>query len=718
MGHSLTFQSPGLTALFLLGAAAAASVALYATRYPALARRRILLLGAVRALMLLAVLFASLGPILSYATASRAQNRLLVLVDRSGSMSVRDVPGGRSRAEAADSAALALSDALGGRFDVRIATFDATLGAFRQPEAYRREDARAPGGETALGDALREAGERTDPDSVAAVLVLSDGAVNRGESPVLAASGAVPVYALEVGSGADPPTAGIAGVEPPVDVVAGRGAAIGVTVAQGARGPVRGVARVTEGGRELGSARYSLAGPGASARVTLPFTLGTPGKHFLTVALDSVAGDPLRANKRRLLAVTARPPKRLFLLLASRFDWDLRSLARGVEEDSAWSVVWLKPSGSADVVAPGGQPRPFADWLETADAVGVRLSGRALSSERDQALLRYVERGGGALLWVAPDGEIPAGAALLRSLELSLRPWPEDRQGLTVDLAPAGRDHELSLLSGDAATASAEWKALPPILVPISLAAGPALTPLLTARGGRESAVVLYAGGIGAGRIALLDAAGVYRWGLTAAGLTSGPGIQSAFFGGMRRWLSMARESRPVRVLAPDITPEGRSVPVRVTLAAQVAGAVTVRVAARPLAARGAVRDTLLPASAEGGFAGGIDLPPGIWELRAQVERGARPVGSDSVRVAVGSQGIEYEALHADSTSLRRLAAATGGVSAPLAAPGPVLDRLRSPEAARTRGVEVALAQSPILFLVIVGGAALEWALRRRFHLL
>jgi hypothetical protein len=718
MTLSLTLTPPGPVPLVLLGAAVAVSIALYATRYPALARRRILLLGSIRALTLAAVLFASLGPLFSYATASRAQNRLLLLVDRSGSMTVRDAPGGQSRAAAADSAALALADALGDRFDVRIAAFDAALGGFEKPDAYRRRGGVPPGGETALGDALRQAGERVDPDSVAAVLVLSDGAVNRGESPELAASDAVPTYSLTVGAAADPPTVGIAGIEAPLDVVAGRESALSVTVAQGARGPARGMARLEEGGRELGSAPFALAGPGAAARVTVPFTLGTPGKHFLTVALDPVPGDPLRENKRRLLALSARPSKRQFLILTSRFDWDLRSLARGVLEDSAWSVVWLRPSGAADVVAPGEGPRPFSTRLETADAAAVRFDGRTISPERDAALLRFVERGGGALLWIDPDVGIPSGSTLVRSLGLALRSWTQANRGVTVDLEPAGRSHELTLLGGDAATAAAQWASLPPILVPVSLAAGRALTPLLVAQAGAERAVVLYAGGLAAGRIALLDAAGVYRWGLTAAGLTRGPGIESEFFGGMRHWLSSSRESRLVRILAPEITPEGRPVPVRVILAAPVPGAVTARVLARPLGGRAAARDTLLPASAEGGAAGGIQLPPGVWELRARVERGGRPVGSDSVRVAVGSQGVEYESLRADSTSLRRLAQATGGISAPLTAPEPVLQRLRSPEAARPRGVSVALARTPALLLVILLGAALEWALRRRFHLL
>ncbi len=716
----LRFTTPSLVALLLLGAAVAASVALYATRYPGLARRRTAILLSARALTLVALLFASLGPVLSYALASRAQNRLLVLVDRSGSMSVRDERGGARREEAADSAALSIAGALGSRYDVRLAPFDASLGAFRRPADWRRtEPAVRTGGETALGDALHDLEERVDPDSVAAVLVLSDGAVNRGEAPEQAVTGALPVYALSTGAAQDPPTVGIAGIEAPGEAIVDRATALGVTVHQGARGPTSGTARVLEGGRELGSAPYALAGAGASARVSIPFTLRSPGKHFLGIVLDSVPGDPLRENKRRLVAVPARPPKRLFLLLASRWDWDLRSLARGVEEDTTWSVVWLRPSGAADAAPVEGSARPLASLLETADAVAARYDTRIMTPERSTAILRYVERGGGALLWVDPDLPPPANSTLATPLGLTWGSFDRPASGATIDLAPAGRGHELSLLGGDAAAASAQWKSLPPVTVPFYMGSrNGALEPLLTAHAGGVSASLLLAGRYGAGRVAVLDAAGVYRWGLTAAGLTSGPGIESAFFGGMRRWLALSREERPVRLSAPDITPEGRPVPVRVTLASTSEAGLSVRVVERSAGSSRWGAPVALAPAPEGGYTGALALDPGIHDLLARAERGGRVVGTDSARVAVGSQGVEYETLAADPGVLARLAAATGGVAAPLDAPAPVLDRLRSPGAARVRRAEAGLVQNPVLFIVIVLGAALEWSLRRRFHLL
>jgi len=109
---------------------------------------------------------------------------VLILVDHSGSMEVKDGDGsGRTRREVADSAAVAIAADLSGRYDVRLAPFDAALGPIGKPAAWKRAAESRGAGETALGDALREALDRVDPDSLAALLVLSDGAVNRGEDP-------------------------------------------------------------------------------------------------------------------------------------------------------------------------------------------------------------------------------------------------------------------------------------------------------------------------------------------------------------------------------------------------------------------------------------------------------------------------------------------------------------------------------------------------------
>jgi len=712
--------SPNWIAALLVGAALALAVWAYATRYEALAPRQRGVLLAARLLALGGILLAAFAPVLSVPVAGKERNRLLLLVDHSGSMTVRDAAGGRTRREAADSAAAAVAAALGGRYDVRTAAFGAKLGPFRKGGEAPPSPA-VEGGETALGDALRAALERNDPDSVAALLVLSDGAVNRGEDPDRALAGVVPAYALGVGASADPPSVSLAGVEVPTDAVAGRAAPISVRLRQGDRGPTEGTVRVLEDGVERAKVRYRLAGPGATARLSLPYTPSTPGVHFVQVVVDSVPGDPLRANKQRLAAVHARASTRPLLLLASRWDWDLRSLARGATEDTSWSVARFTPGpGPGEISSVERGSVSFASQLETAAAVAARYDGRVLNAERSAALWRYLERGGGALLWIEPNGGPPPEGPLQRALGIVWRNWA-DAPGVsaTVELAPAGRTSEVALLGGDASSAAAAWSSLPPVAPIIGMGHGPALTPDLLGRINGATVPLLLTGHVGSGRVAVLNAAGVYRWGLTAGGLSAG-GLEGAFFGGLCRWLEGASDDRPVRLEAPDVSAEGAGVPLRLLAPGAGAGA-TARVTVRPdrtaSSTRGPIEARLDP-TGDGAFTATLPLPPGVHRVRATIERGGRLVGRDSVRIAVGSGGLEFEALAAEPATLERLAAGSGGVAAPLTAPEPVLERLRSPDAARARLAEIDLFHNPTLFVVLILALTVEWVLRKRFHLL
>ena len=714
-------SAPNPLVLVLLAGALALGLALYLTRYPALSPRRRALLVAVRTVTLLALLFASLAPVTRYSSASRERNRVLVLVDHSGSMEVGDGdPSGRTRREVADSAAAAIAGELSGRYDIRLAPFDATLGPIGKAASWKSVAAMRGAGETALGDALREALDRVDPDSLAAILVLSDGAVNRGEDPERALESSVPAFGLVVGSASDPPTTGIGGIDVPGEVVIGRPAVLTVTIRHGMIPKARGVARLSEGARELGHASFAMDRPASTVRVPIPFTIGERGKHFLAVKLDSLPGDPITQNKRRLVAVTARPAKRVVPLLATSWDWDLRSLTRGVEEDTSWAVQRLAASGTAGVAAPGGGAQGLSQALREAEVAVGRFDSRTLTPERGAEILRFLERGGGVLFWTDPVNRPPAPGALTRALGLEWHDFSRaSGPSAGVELTAAGRAHEISLLGGDAATATATWRALPPVQVPVELAVtGGALAPLLMARFGTEATPLLLAGRIGAGRVAVLNATGVYRWGLTAAGLAGGAGIEPSFFGGLVTWLSQSADDRPVRISAPDLTPAERPVPVRVALSnPAVSSGARARVSARRTDGR-AVKEAWLVASTSGDFAGSIALPEGTYSIRGRVERGGRVLGQDSVRVAVGEQGVEYESLGAEPGVLERLASRSGGAAAPLNRPGPVLAKLRSPEIAKARMVELDVFHNMALFIVLVLGATAEWILRKRFHLL
>jgi hypothetical protein len=251
-----------------------------------------------------------------------------------------------------------------------------------------------------------------------------------------------------------------------------------------------------------------------------------------------------------------------------------------------------------------------------------------------------------------------------------------------------------------------------------------ALTPILYGRIEDERVPILLTGRIGAGRVAVLNAAGVYRWGITAGGLSAG-GVEGAFFGGLCRWLESAGNDRPVRIEAPDVSAEGAGVPIRLvssegsdgTAPASGAAPATARVSVRPEGGGPPVEAKLSP-SGDGTYSGTLDLPPGVHRVQAVLERGGRAVGRDSLRIAVGEGGLEYEALAAEPGAMERLAAGSGALAAPLAQPATVMERLRHPDAARARLAEIDLFHNPFLFALVIAALAVEWALRKRFHLL
>ena len=69
-------SAPNFVALALVAGAVALGLALYLTRYPALAPHKRALLVAVRTVTLLALLFASLAPVVRYSASSRERNRV------------------------------------------------------------------------------------------------------------------------------------------------------------------------------------------------------------------------------------------------------------------------------------------------------------------------------------------------------------------------------------------------------------------------------------------------------------------------------------------------------------------------------------------------------------------------------------------------------------------------------------------------------------------
>ena len=162
---------------------------------------------------------------------------------------------------------------------------------------------------------------------------------------------------------------------------------------------------------------------------------------------------------------------------------------------------------------------------------------------------------------------------------------------------------------------------------------------------------ILLTGRIGAGRVAVLNAAGIYRWGLTAGGLSAG-GVEGAFFGGLCRWLESAGNDRPVRIEAPDVSAEGAGVPIRLVTSEGTPGA-TAKVSIVSETGGAAVAARLEP-SGEGTFTGSLPLAPGV---HAMVDTQGWPVVVDEATlVEANDLGRRHTGIAVDHTGTAGLA--------------------------------------------------------------
>jgi hypothetical protein len=226
----------------------------------------------------------------------------------------------------------------------------------------------------------------------------------------------------------------------------------------------------------------------------------------------------------------------------------------------------------------------------------------------------------------------------------------------------------VALLNGDAASAASIWKDLPPVEPILSLGiTGSPLQPIVIGRVGNDAIPIVLAGQVGKGRVVLLNAAGVYRWGLTAAGLTGKPGIEGSFFGGAERWLAGGWEDRPVQITAPDITPEGRPIAIRVATTPPALGTgAEATVTAHPQGAKGAKTATATLAGRPAGSSGA----PGLPGPTPPVRRARRTARRPTVFASPSARRIECEELAAGGTASRACGASGGRPRRSTALPG------------------------------------------------
>lgn len=387
-------------------------------------------LASLRVLLLLVIVLLIAGPALRIGRESVEQDWVVVLVDRSRSMTVRDeaVNGARESREERLLDALRRSDPMWSALErerrvVWLGFADGSFDLTEEPHAAERPALGAPMGDrTRLDDALQQALQRAAARPVAGIVVLSDGRTvappGRGTLRRLQAA-AARVYAVPFGSEealgdlavakVDLPRRAFVRDEVPVRVEIERAVADGALDDPAAR--VRLVDVAT--GRSLAESPVPIFEPGESiATVTIVARPVEAGSVDWRIELDAGADDLVAENNLREVRIELidRPLRVLYVDGYPR--WEYRYLKNLlIREERIDSSVMLL-SADRDFAQEGNMPlgrlprtaEEFADFdlVILGDVPAGFFTVEQLEAIRDQVAQR-----GTGLLWIGGERSTP-----------------------------------------------------------------------------------------------------------------------------------------------------------------------------------------------------------------------------------------------------------------------------------------------------------------------
>ncbi len=717
------------------------------------------LMAGLRAALLGLILLAIVDPVVRLSIHTPSRRSVVLLFDDSASMALRDArpadadvrraliaqdaldpakglnqpmgtvakPPTPSRVELVRSAfanrRLDLLGRLGRDGDVRLSTFG-------RPDGVADLDAvdhlTAAGPSTPLGDAIRSTLARGRGQSVAAVVLVTDGQSNAGGSPVAAATAAggqgVPllIYGVGVSDARDIIVSDL--FAPDVSFVRDD---VPVTVR------VRGVGLAGQVGHlvlKLGDAtvdRQDVTFTGAEQAIAMRATPQAAGSFVLSASIAPRPDEATPANNSAEARLRVVDGKLKVLLVDSSPRWGFKFLQASLLDDRRVSLKCLlqgaDPGTSADPASPYVSAFP-ADKAELFDHYDLVILGDVdpggFSAAQVGALAQFVDQFGGGLL-VVPGKRFGIGGyagtplAKLLPVDPATARAADGAHAITLKRTEAGTRSPMMRLTADPAASEAAWAALPPIYWDLPAVAKPGAESLLLDPAD-DTRSVLAVQPYGRGQAMYVGTDNTWRW-----RRDGGDRLFTTFWAQLVQRLALPHllgESRTAQV-ATDRPTYGLGDRVTITARVYTGGFAPLADPAVPGVLTIAGRATPLALSAvadEPGVYRGELVATAAGDYTYRLDRDAKAEAA----FAVAATSRELSATSMNEPLLREMAKASGGAFFREE------DLIRLPDAVKAAAadaavstIDVSLWSTPAYFVLMVAVATAEWIVRRAAHL-
>ncbi len=509
------------------------------------------LLLALKALALALALAVLLNPYRLERRPDPAAFQVVYLVDASGSMQTRDIPGERQRIDVVKEKALDASPffaSLRSQFN-NLATY-----IFSSDELRRSDGTTTFGilpGDTDIDGVLKKVltahGDRL---KLGAVVLVTDGLDNRGVSLLEAAApyknAGVPIHVIGVGDSAESRDISIEWTTLPRKAIKAKPMTLAAQVNRNFTGDHTARVEIHESGRLIESRTVNFRGDATAMPIQIEHTSFTTGFKTFKLRVEPMPGEENQVNNIDYAGLQVSDPD-IFRVLyfSTMLDWEykyLNLLASREERFRLDAVVqlgkeqWFVRGLSDDVEIRG---LPEADLLHDYDALLISLQSlQSLTSEELARLVSFVENRGGGLLLTGVTDVLPESMNKV----LPLRSLPEDvsvAQRTELDfkagrlLAKPGETDFGKVLRQLYLPAGSPYYRIPPEELK------PGAIDLASTR--EDPWVVLAAQQYGAGKIVLLNLGLTWQWAMTSP---NGPMWYGNFWAHLISWSASSLQER------------------------------------------------------------------------------------------------------------------------------------------------------------------------------
>jgi len=733
---------------------------------------RVNVLTALRGLLYAAIVFFLSGPTLIQRTERNLPPRLLVLVDGSASMGVKDGAKGATRLgqtvefllgklsarpKPGGEAPQAFLDRLYQSYDVQLMSYDAASSLLSREALYGLEakglgsdplrTIRAVSGEPGKAGVAAAGRMVLRDDRPAGILLLSDGGdTTDGAWPPVDARNFPPVVSVGFGNPRDFRDVSLHEVRAPRIAFQDKEVQLEATLSVRGYSGVRLPVALTREGRVVRTQTVDIQGDPAAQKIEFRFTPSEVGSLRLSIETPVQRGELVESNNRVEIPLEVRRDKIRVLTISGAPSWNYSFLRAALKRDPAIdlvSFVFLRTSEDDPGVptqelslVPFPVDRLFLEELKNFEIVVFdNFSAQEYFSNYYLERVKDYVRKGGAFWIFGGRGSFGAGGYARSPIEelLPVRISTSSDYAGSVRapsrLTEAGARHPVTRLSPDAETNARMWESLPPLRRLNLTAPSEDGQTLLAAEGPSGGVPLIAARRMGEGRILSVLSDDIWRWNFGMVAAEKSNQLYTQLIAQMTRWLSGDAASSQVQIL-PDAEPGRDGLYVaRVQVLDddyKPAQGAAVRVTLRD--PYGAVQTLTAEYRPDTGEFEARFRPSGRGGYRAEVNAmlGQRHLGRAvrTLSVGGGAGGAEWTDVSPRWDRLRGLSATTGGVFLEAGEEDSrrlekrVLDALQGKVPSKILEIrDVRLWSIPWVGFVLILLPACEWTLRRLWGL-